>query len=465
MSGDKKAYIIGICGSGMASLAGLLIEDGFNVEGSDVNFYPPFSTLLENLKGVKLKRGFKKENVPEEVHLPVVGNVVKRDNVEVRILRERSAKLYSLPTAVNEVFAKNRLGVVVAGTHGKTTTTSLAGWTFFKSRLNPTYLAGGISRNTKKSYLLGSGKVLIVEGDEYSSSPFDSRPKMLVYKNDLGIVTSVEQDHLDIYKDFDEYCSVFQEFIKGCSAVILNADDPNVRKVYGGEKTEDCITFGLEKGDLRAEKVSFKEGWTNFEVILNSNSQGNFRIQLPGYHNVMNALAVISLAVVLGVPLEELKEGLESFEGVMRRQEIIWSGGGILIVDDFAHHPTAIKETIRAIRTKFPESRIWAVFEPRSFSMRTNVMEEALFHSLKMADVVVLSKPFRDPSPPFKPLDGKSLSLRLKNEMKISEYFETPEDISEFILRESKNGDVIVLMSSGDFGGLKNLLLEEIEKK
>lgn len=460
----KNVYIMGICGSGMASLAGLFHESGYTVTGSDEDFYPPFSTMLENMKGITLLKGYKKENIPEKISVAVVGNVIKKDNPEAGEIERRGIKLYTLPSAVNRFFASGKLSIVVAGTHGKSTTTGMAGYLFTFLDYDPTYLVGAILKNTEKSYRRGYGHIIIVEGDEYSTSYFNPNPKMLEYKRTIGIITSIEHDHLDIYKSFDDYLSVFIKFAKGCDANIAVVDDPILAKLFGSGRSPNLITCGINKGYLRAERILFRKNWTYFDVSAKRKFLGRFRIQIPGYHNVRNALAVISLGILLRIPVEEIKKGLEEFQGMKRRTEEVWSGNGIVIVDDFAHHPTAIRETILGVKKKYIGSRLWAIFEPRSFSMRTDAFSSELISSLSLANIVIISRPFRDPPPPFKPIDPQKIAHVLSSKVQKGLYIPDAGEIAEYVTKNVEKGDVILLMSSGNFSGLRDILMEKIKK-
>ncbi len=463
--GKENAYIVGICGSGMASLAGALSELGFNVCGSDARCYPPASDMLEKIPGLIVKNGYREENIPEKVDFAVVGNVVSADNPEVKVLKKRKIPIYTLPFAINRYLLKDRLSIVVTGTHGKTTTTTLIAWMLINAGEDPVYLAGGISVNLGRSYYVGEGGIGVIEGDEYPTAYFNKKPKMLQYKVNLGIITSIEYDHLDVYQSFEEYKNTFISFGKKCDSLVACLDDPGVAELVEEKKISPSISYGINGGTLLAERVMFRRGWSYFDVIYRNRRVGRFRLSMSGYHNVRNALAALGVGIILDLSYGEMKKGLETFRGVKRRQEIIWDTGAVTIIDDFAHHPTAVKETLLAVRRRYPDRRLWAVFEPRSYSARTSVMEDALSEALAMGDIVIIAPPYTGVKGKHTLLNPQKVVSSLNGKVQEARFMEKVADMVKHVASNLRKGDVVVIMSSGDFGGFTGKLREEVEKR
>lgn len=442
----------------MAPLAGLFREKGWRVTGSDAGVYPPMSEMLKDM-GIEVREGYSAGNLRDSPDLVVVGNAVSRDNPEVVGLMKSGLPYMSMPQALWEHFLRDRERIVVAGTHGKTTTSSLLAWVLSSAGLDPSFLIGGIPRNFSRGFGLGKGRYFIVEGDEYDTAFFDKGPKFLHYKPSMALLTAVEFDHADIYKDLEQVKGAFRRFVSlipGDGYLAVSADYSQAHEVSRGAGCR-VETYGINPD------AAWRMG--NGTVTHDGKALGTMILppSLSGRHNVMNALGVTALCSRLGLGFMDIARGLESFEGVKRRLELIGEAGGVVIIDDFAHHPTAIRETISAVRGRYPGRRLWAVFEPRSNTSRRNVFQKETALSLSGADAVVVAGVFHPQKiaseQRFSPEEavGDILALGKK-----AEYIETVEAILEYLIAHTEKGDVVVCMSNGPFGGLPSRLLREL---
>jgi len=463
----EHIHLIGIGGAAMTPLAGMLRERGYHVTGSDAGVYPPASVLLGTL-GIPWKEGFSEENLKPQPDLVVIGNALSRGNPEVEYVLDHKIPYCSLPEMLKEFFLPGHTSVVVAGTHGKTTTTAMLAWIFQVAGRRPNFLVGGEARNFGRSYALGGGEEFILEGDEYDSAFFDKGPKFLHYRPDELILTSLEFDHADIYPDLAAIELQFQR--------LVNLVPRRGRIVAWGESAAvaKCAesafcpveTYGLGGDtDWVAGDLQFVEDATHFRVARRGQEIACVRLPLAGRHNVLNALAAIALASGRGIPRGAIEQALETFHGVRRRLEVKGEAGGVTIVDDFAHHPTAIRATLDAARARWPGRRLWAALEPRSNTMRRNVFESELVETLAGADAVVLGPVNR----PHLLAEGERLSparvvAALRARGRQAQASDSAVEIAALLAKELRPGDVVLVMSNGSFDGLCEKLLERLEE-
>ncbi|HET6465780.1 MAG TPA: UDP-N-acetylmuramate:L-alanyl-gamma-D-glutamyl-meso-diaminopimelate ligase [Nitrospiria bacterium] len=463
---DRHIHLIAICGTGMAALARMLKAAGYRVTGSDANVYPPMSTLLER-EGIPYRIGFRPENIESDTDLVVIGNAVSKTNTEVQAVLDRGIPYRSFPQALAEFFLANRTPIVIAGTHGKTTTSALMAWVLESAGLDPGFMIGGQVVNFDANSRPGTGRYFVVEGDEYDTAFFDKGPKFLHYRPHAAILTSIEFDHGDIYNSLGEIKTAFRNFIRlvPSDGILLAVDeDPNVREVIR-EVSCPRATYGLNpSAEWRAEGVRFDSGGVSFHVRNGRRDLGLFHSKMVGRHNLVNALAVIGLASSLGLSPEIIQKGIESFLGVKRRQEVLGEVGGVIVMDDFAHHPTAIRETLAGLRLRYPQRRIWAVFEPRSATSRRNVFQKEFPPSFDPADRIVIANIFA----PEKlaaglRLDPKRVAEDLRDLGKEAEFISTADEIVRTISPHLRSGDLVCVMSSGGFDGIHGKLLKALE--
>ncbi|HEX2225613.1 MAG TPA: Mur ligase family protein, partial [Candidatus Binatia bacterium] len=385
-------HLIAVCGVGMASLAGLLQARGYRVTGSDQNVYPPMSSYLAEV-GISVMPGFREEHLTPTPDFVIIGNAVSRGNPEAERVLERGIPFSSFPQALGRFLIGPRQALVVAGTHGKTTTTALAAWALTRAELAPGFFVGGVPLNFGSGWHPGTGDYVVIEGDEYDSAFFDKGPKFLHYRPRHVILTSVEFDHADIYRDLEHVKEAFRRLVALIPAegnLVVCSDFPSALEVASQAKCPK-VTYGAA-GDWQAMEVRFDSGRTFFNPVYRGSREGEVVAGIIGRHNVQNALAVYAMARVLGIERAKILEGFATFRGVKRRQEIKGEQRDILVIDDFAHHPTAVKETIDAVRLAYPGRRLWALFEPRSNTSRRSIFEREFAEALSHADRVVVSE-------------------------------------------------------------------------
>lgn len=464
----ETIYLIGIGGAAMAPLAGMLAERGYQVTGSDTGVYPPASTLLASL-GVAWKDGFRDEHLTPAPDLVVIGNAVSRGNPEVEYVLDRKIPYCSLPEALKEFFLPGHETIVVTGTHGKTTTTSLLAWIFEVAGRRPDFLIGGLAENFGKNYGLGGGREFIIEGDEYDSAFFDKAPKFLHYRPDELIVTSLEFDHADIYADLAAIELQFRRLVNLIprrGRIVCWGDSPTVRQAVAHAFCP-VETYGLDGGnDWIAGDLAFVEEATHFRVARRGEERARIRLGMAGRHNVLNALAAIAIADGRGIPREAIERALATFRGVARRMQIRGDSGGVTIVDDFAHHPTAIRATIEAARSRWPGRRLWVAFEPRSNTMRRRIFENDLTLALALADGAVLGPVNRaqllDDSARLSP---ERVVAELRSGGRVAHAANSAEEIVDYLAGELREGDVVLVLSNGSFDGLCEQLLARLAAK
>jgi len=458
----------------MASLAGMLKEKGFRVTGSDANVYPPMSTQLSSL-GIMLRSPYAAENIPEDADLIIVGNAVTRDNPEAQEAVRRGLPALSMPQAVADFFLPGKETVVVAGTHGKTTTTSLLAWSLFALGADPSFLVGGIPKNFPVSYRVGKGPHFVIEGDEYDTAYFDKGPKFLHYRPRIALLTSIEFDHADIYRDLSHLKESFRKLVRILpkdGLLIASFDYPDVVEVakdaacpvlYYGVGRDGAVHPGEDLWRVRF--LPDEGGFSRFRLERDGEAH-DFRLRLPGRHNAGNAAAAAITLFRLGYPPERVAEAFSGFEGVLRRQEVVGEFGGVLVIDDFAHHPTAVRETIRGIRERYPGRPVTAVFEPRSNTSRRNVFQRDFTEALSGADSVILAGVYgAEKFPPEDRLDPEGVVASLRGVGRKAEYIEKVDRIVTHLSGTSRAGDLILIMSNGGFGGIQGKLARALETR
>jgi len=461
----KKIHLIAICGTGMGALACMLKDLGFEVTGSDQKIYPPMSDFLSR-KRIKLIEGFNEDNISYSPDLVVVGNAVTKQNPEVLKMQNMGLNFCSMPQAVNRFIADNKKRIVVAGTHGKTTTSSIISWILYKAGFDPFFIIGGILKNFDSNYRLGNGEFVVIEGDEYDTAFFDKGPKFLHYNPFMAVLTSIEFDHADIFKDINHVRSAFDSFMSNISnkgTLYVFDQDNNISDLIKGKK---CIVekYGKDSGSCwRLGSVSIEPPLTVFEVLKQGITFGIFKSRLMGEHNLLNTLSAIAIADSLNIPAGIISKALETFEGIKRRQEVRGQKRNITIIDDFAHHPTAVRETIKAVKPFYPDGRLIAVFEPRTNSSMRKVFQNIYPLSFNEADLICIRKPpLLEKIPVDERFSSEKLVDDLNNRGKNAHYFPDTESIIDFLIQETRPGDVILIMSNGGFDNIHDRLLKAL---
>lgn len=462
----KSIHLIGICGTGMGSLAGLFKEAGFKVTGSDTQFYPPMGDQLKALE-IKLYTGFDPKNLAEKPDIVIIGNVCRKDNPEVVEALKLGIKYYSLPQALQEFFLKNKKTLVVAGTHGKTTTTSLLAWVLTSAGQDPGFLIGGVGLNFGKSYHEGGGDYFVVEGDEYDSAFFDKGPKFAHYKPAGAILTSIEWDHVDIYPTFEKMIGAFEKLTATLSdktPLLAWMDSPKITEITHMHPYP-LFRYGLKHGDYTAQEIKAEPAGTFFQLCWNDQKIPLF-IPLSGKANLENTIAVAALCHQIGLSWEEIAQGLKTFQGVKRRQEIKGTVKGVTVIDDFAHHPTAIRRTIEALKERFPGQRLITVFEPRSNTSRRNAHYDQYLDAFNGADKVVIAPVYnlgKIPAP--ERLDTAKLADDLMRRGIDAYAISGTDFIVEFLIRGIGPNEVVVFFSNGDFDNIHEKLLDKLSRR
>jgi len=464
-------HLIGICGTAMASLAGMLKARGHRVTGSDENVYPPMDEMLESL-GIQIARGYKAANLTPAPDCVVVGNAIPRGNPEVEETLRRRLLYRSLPEVLKTEFIRGRRSLVVAGTHGKTTTTSLAAWVIDQAGLNPTFLVGGVVQNFGVSFRVTDSDYLIIEGDEYDTAYFDKGPKFMHYLPEIAIVNNIEFDHADIYKDLDAVKLAFRRLMNLVPAngkLIAGWDSPPVRDVvtsFGDKLFTQLETFGTgDDAKWQARDIHFADGMTQFTVFRDGTNWQEFRTPLIGDFNVRNCLATIVAADAWGIDREKVAEGLATFKSVRRRCEVRGEVNGVTVIDDFAHHPTAVRETLAALRTKYPDRRLIAIFEPRSRTSCHATFQDAYINAFAPADYVIVSRVYdaQRAAEMGGVLDIEELIDAVSAMKKPAFAITEVDEIVAQLGKELCSGDVVAVMSNGAFGGIHEKLLAALE--
>jgi UDP-N-acetylmuramate: L-alanyl-gamma-D-glutamyl-meso-diaminopimelate ligase len=464
-SNPRHIHLMGICGTGMASLAGLLKTKGYHITGSDQNVYPPMSDFLQSLH-ISLLSGYRPENLHPAPDLVIVGNVITRQNPEAAELSRLEIPYLSLPQALGHFAMQGKQSIVISGTHGKTTTTSLTAWILEKAGLDPGFMIGGIPLNFRQNFKSGSGPHFVIEGDEYDTAFFDKGPKFLHYRPWAVILTGIEFDHADIYRDLDHVLQSFRKLINLIppeGILIANTDDPRVTAQLVHAKCP-VWTYGLS-GTPRwhVEDICPRESGTRLTVQREGRHFLTLETALYGRHNISNLLSAVAMAHFLGTAPRAISDAVQDFRGVKRRQEILGEARGILVIDDFAHHPTAVSETVAAVKGQFPKRRLVTVFEPRSNSSRRKVFQQQYATSFDSADLVMI------PEPPLMekvPEGDRFSSSRLVSDLKKmgmrASYFRTTDALFKGLLDEAGPNDVVLFMSNGGFDNLPKRFLRHL---
>jgi len=461
-----KVHLSAVCGTAMASLAGLLREQGHEVTGSDQDVYPPMSTQLAAL-GIPIRSPYAEGNVPPDADLVVIGNALSRGNPEVEAVLDRRQRFTSLPALVAEEFLRPRTSMVVAGTHGKTTTTSLLAFLLHRAGLDPSFLVGGVPVDFGRSYRLAGGRHFVIEGDEYDCAFFDKRPKFVHYLPNVAVVGNVEFDHADIYADLAAVQLAFVRLLNvvpRSGLVVAGTESPALVEILPKARCR-VETFGLHGGaDWRAVDVRADGGGTRFRLLRRGRDEGEFTLALGGEHNVRNALAALAAAAEAGVEPSAARESLATFRGVKRRLELRGVAGGVTVYDDFAHHPTAVAATLAALRALGGTGRLVAVFEPRSYTAKTRAFQEGFARAFAGADrVIVAASHLPGKVPEGLRLSEAGLVAGIRARGGDAAFLPTVPEIVEALARELRPGDRVAILSNGGFGGIHDKLLQALE--
>jgi UDP-N-acetylmuramate: L-alanyl-gamma-D-glutamyl-meso-diaminopimelate ligase len=458
-------HLMGICGTGMGALAGMLKASGFQVTGSDQNVYPPMSDFLAGM-GIGVASGYTPDNLTPRPDLVIVGNVITRNNPEALELARLQIPYLSLPQAIAHCYLKDRISLVATGTHGKTTTASMLASLLHKVGEDAGFLIGGLVQAFGRNYNIGTSKYFVVEGDEYDTAFFDKGAKFLHYQPQIVILTSIEFDHADIYQDLEAIKKSFRQLVAiipptGCLVAYL--DDPVVREIVADAR---CPVFGYGNSpdnDWALVNLQIKTGATSFTALRYGSFYGEFLLPMPGRHNGLNSLAVIAVLDRLGFDQDAIGHALADFEGVRRRQEVRGEVRGVTVIDDFAHHPTAVRETLAALRAAYAGRRLIAVFEPRTNSSRRRVFQQTYIGAFDHADQVLVKEPIPLQNIPAEErFSARQLTADLTEHNIQAEYFSTTDLIINYLEKNSLPGDVITVLSNGGFDNIHERLLERL---
>ncbi|HEU4995429.1 MAG TPA: UDP-N-acetylmuramate--L-alanine ligase [Gemmatimonadaceae bacterium] len=467
----QRVHLVGVAGTGMGAFAGMLKAAGYIVTGSDENVYPPMSDMLREW-GIEVFTPYAPANLDRaKPDLVIIGNVIRRVNPEAMAARERGLPQMSFPAAFGSLILADKHSVVVVGTHGKTTTSALMAHVLVDAGLDPTFLVGGVTVNYGGNFRLGRGKYVVVEGDEYDTAYFDKGPKFLHYRARTALLTSIEFDHADIFRDMPHYESAFESFVTRMPAdgvLAVSASYPRAVEMARRLATSKVVTYAVNgQADYRADNERFSPEGTRFRIHA-PRMRGKKELVLPmsGYHNIENAAGVYAAARSIGLSHDQIAHGFATFKGVKRRQEERGEIGGVLVIDDFAHHPTAVRETIEGIRQRYPDRRLWAVFEPRSNTSRRNIHQADYAKSFGSADLVTLREPEpHDKVPANERLDVRAIVAELKSHGIIAD---SSPDVAVLVQNVSENAernDLILVMSNGSFGGFIPSLMEALSSR
>lgn len=464
----KRIHLVGVGGTGMGSFAGLLKAAGYEVTGSDQNVYAPMSDMLVRW-GVETMTPYSADNLDRaRPDLVVIGNVIRRENPEATAVRERGLPQMSFPAALGSLILDGRHSVVIAGTHGKTTTSALMSHVLVVAGTDPTFLVGGVTLNTESNFRFGHGPYVVVEGDEYDTAYFDKGPKFLHYRARTAMLTSVEFDHADIYRDMEHYESAYARFAETIPAdgtLVVCRTYPNAEQIARANCKGRVITYaGVAESDFTARNVHFTPEGANFEIVQrDTGTVTPLQLPMSGRHNVENAVGVFAIAVTLGISPDTVSSAFKSFKGVKRRQEVKGEVRGVLVVDDFAHHPTAVQETIDGIRERYADRRVIAVFEPRSNTSRRDIHQYAYVNALREAAQVFLKVPEpHDKVPIDHQLNVNEIVADLKSAGVTAHGSADVAELVNLVAAEARKGDLVLVMSNGAFGGFIPSLMEAL---
>lgn len=460
MAEKNHYHFIGVCGTAMGAVAAAMKAEGITVTGSDQHVYPPMSTFLER-SGVKIVEGYRASNIPESADVIIIGNTISRGNEEAEEALNRKLLYQSLPEVLKDQFLRGRRNFVVTGTHGKTTTSAILTWVLQSAGREPGYMIGGIPANLGRGAYFTDSEFNVLEGDEYDTAFFDKRSKFLHYLPEFAIINNIEFDHADIYNSLDEIKLTFRRFLNivpSGGLAVVNGDDANVLDVIDGAPCP-VRTLGFGKRcDMKIEKVSYKRDGSSFTL-----AGEDYTIPMVGEFNVRNAAMAVAGGIFAGLKADEIRRAFSSFQGIARRQELRGEVRGVKVIDDFAHHPTAIRLAVQALRQGYPDARIWVVFEPRSNTTRRNIFQVELAEALASADRAVVPA-IADPEKfaEDERLDPEQLVRDIDTGGGKGVYLATVEEIAEHVAVETEAGDVVAVLSNGGFGGLHGILLERL---
>jgi UDP-N-acetylmuramate: L-alanyl-gamma-D-glutamyl-meso-diaminopimelate ligase len=466
----KRIHLVGVAGTGMGAFAGMLKATGYSVTGSDENVYPPMSDMLREW-GIEVFTPYAAENLDRaRPDLVIIGNVIRRVNPEATAVRERGFPQMSFPAAFGALILADKHSVVIVGTHGKTTTSAVMAHVLVEAGLDPTFLVGGVTANYDSNFRLGGGKYVIVEGDEYDTAYFDKGPKFLHYRARTALLTSIEFDHADIYTDLAHYASSYERFCATLPAngwLGVSASYPAAVSLAREHSNANVTTYAVRRdADYRADKLRFSPDGARFWIVGPGSESVDVLLPMSGFHNVENATGVYAAARSLGLAPNVIVRGLATFRGVKRRQEPRGEIGGVLVIDDFAHHPTAVRETIEGIRRRYPERRLWAVFEPRSNTSRRNIHQAEYATAFDQADVVTIRQPEpHDKVPVDEQLDVGAIVKAIGERDIMASALEDVSDMVQLVSSEARPNDLILVMSNGAFGGFIPSLLATLASR
>jgi len=452
-------HLMGICGTGMSSLAGFLKDAAYHVTGSDQDIYPPMSDFLKDLS-IPVLEGYASENLHPAPDLVIVGNVITKHNPEAIELARLNIPYLSLPQALRHFAIGSKKSIVPCGTHGKTTTSALTAWILEKAGMDPSFMIGGIPNNFRGNFRLGNGRFFVVEGDEYDTAFFDKGPKFLHYNPLITILTGIEFDHADIYQDLDHVIESFGRLIRlipSDGLLIVNGDDP-VSEIQSNNAKCPVITYGFSQGSQwKPVDILFEEDQTQFTVLKNDREYMTVSTPLYGRHNISNLLSTLVLSDFLGIDKSVLYEAMKTFKEIKGKKR------GVLVLDDFAHHPTAVKETIQAVKEKHKARRLIAVFEPRSNSSRRDIFQEKYTLSFDTADLIFIPEPpLMAKIPPNERFSSRKLVEDLRDKGLEAFYCPDSDDLLNQIIGQSQEGDVVLIMSNGPFDNLPQRIVDAL---
>jgi UDP-N-acetylmuramate: L-alanyl-gamma-D-glutamyl-meso-diaminopimelate ligase len=453
----------------MANLAAMLQERGFRVTGSDENVYPPMSDFLRE-RGIEARIGYRAENLDDDVDLVVIGNALSRGNPEVETVLDRGVPFRSFPEILRDWFLEGRRSIVVTGTHGKTTTASMIAWILHRLGRDPTFLIGGIPVNFGQGYHLGEGPEAVLEGDEYDTAFFDKRPKFVHYRPWIVTLGALEYDHADIYPDMRSLFAAFEVLLRVIprgGRLVIHEGDPQGARLA---QKAPCrvVSCSLERGgaDWRAEDIQIQGGQLTCRILHQDQEVGRIRWRIPGRHNLLNALVALAAVHEAGIGAREALDALRGFRGVRRRMEFLGERGGVYLYDDFAHHPTAIRSTLEALRDFYPHGRLWAVVEPRSNTLCRRVFQDELPLAMEVAQVVMMGAVHRaDRIPPRERLQPERVIQEVRRMGKEGHYIPDVSAMAHWIVEQSRPGDVVCFMSNGAFGGIQEMVREGLSQR
>lgn len=462
----QNIYMIAICGTAMGSLAAMLKSQGFQVAGSDDHVYPPMSTFLES-QGIPIFQGFNASHLLPTPDLVIIGNSMSRGNPEVEAVLERKIPYTSLPAALKNFFIQGKNSIVVTGTHGKTTTSSLIAWLLEFAGKDPGFLIGGIPKNFGQGFKVGNSRLFVVEGDEYDTAFFDKAAKFFHYLPEVLVVNNIEFEHADIYDNLEQIKLAFRRVINLVprnGLLLANIEDPQVMEL-STRAFSPVQTFGLQEAAFwRAGHIQFLDDQTSFEIIKQGQRFCSASVHLTGHHNVRNTLAAVGVADFYGILPEQIQPGLASFQNIVKRLEVKAVINNITIYDDFAHHPTKVSSTINGLRCRFPDRRIWAIFEPRTATSKRKIMEDQYAAAFDAADVIIISSLHL----PEKVIAEERLSVtalveKIKDRNKEAYYLPTVEEIIDYLVVQLKPYDQVLIMSNGAFDNIHQKLIKKLQ--